>query len=108
MSIGDRIKALRLERANYSQLKLAKDAGLTPAAISQYESNIRKPNADALQKIAAALKVSVDCLLGDDTLDTNDNSDQQVLLRHFSQLSEQDKKQIEDYIKFLASKSENK
>jgi transcriptional regulator with XRE-family HTH domain len=103
LEIGDKIKALRLKRPNYSQIKLAKDTGLTPAAISQYENNVRKPNLDALQKIANALQVSTDYLLGEDDL-KNDVVKTKILFRRVNELSDESKKQLEDYIKFLESK----
>jgi transcriptional regulator with XRE-family HTH domain len=107
MTIGERIRELRLSKQNYTQIKLAKDAGLTPAAISQYESNVRKPNADALQKIAAALNVSADYLLGDDSINNEDNEKDKILLRSFSKLNQEDKKQVATFIDYLATKKKN-
>lgn len=103
MTIGDRIKKLRLEIPNYSQIKLAKNTGLTPAAISQYENNARKPNSEALQKIALALKVSTDYLLGDETLES-DSKEKQTFFRNYSKLNENQKKQVDDFMEFLANK----
>ncbi len=95
MQVGDRIKELRQERPNYSQLKLAKETGLTPAAISQYESNLRKPNADALKKIANVFNVSVDYLLGDDSLNTDELSQESIqLCRRIEGLDNKGKKII--------------
>ena len=48
----------------FSQKDLAIETGLTEAAISRYVSNAREPKAIAIVKIAQALKVSTDDLLG--------------------------------------------
>lgn len=106
MTIGNRIKEIR-QSLKYTQLQLAKLAGLTPAAICQYESGSRKPTIEAAQKIASALSVSVETLIGEEGVDTNESIVPQTLLRHYSRLSDQDKKHLEDYIKFLVKKSKD-
>lgn len=62
MSVADRIKERRLG-LGITQTQLAKNAKLTPAAISQFESGSRKPSFDALSKLAKALRVTTDYLL---------------------------------------------
>ncbi|MBC2592861.1 helix-turn-helix transcriptional regulator [Ruficoccus amylovorans] len=59
----DRLKALR-ERRQLSQADVAERSGLMPAAISHFETGKRSPSFDNLRKIADALDVSVDYLLG--------------------------------------------
>jgi transcriptional regulator with XRE-family HTH domain len=58
MSLGQRIKALRAERA-LQQRQLAEKAGLTPSLVSQIESGRLTPSLHTLGKIAAALGVSI-------------------------------------------------
>ena len=47
-----------------NQEALAKRTGLQPAAISHFETGSRKPSFDNLRKLALALEVTTDYLLG--------------------------------------------
>lgn len=60
---GDRMKQVR-EALHYTQEELAERAGLQTLQIWRYESGKSKPNSDVLSKIAQALNVSADFLLG--------------------------------------------
>jgi len=57
-SLGERIKALRMER-ELQQRQLAEKAGLTPSMVSQIESGRLTPSLHTLGKIAAALSVPI-------------------------------------------------
>jgi len=52
------------QRAQLSQLELAWRAGLTPATISRLENGRQLPNLVTVEKLAAALCVPADKLLG--------------------------------------------
>ena len=52
------------EAAKMSKAELAEEAELSLSAIQGYEADRRKPNADQLAKLADALGVSADYLLG--------------------------------------------
>ncbi|MEK7770146.1 MAG: helix-turn-helix domain-containing protein, partial [candidate division NC10 bacterium] len=58
MALGQRIKALRTERA-LQQRQLAEKAGLTPSLLSQIESGRLTPSLHTLGKLAGALGVSI-------------------------------------------------
>jgi transcriptional regulator with XRE-family HTH domain len=60
-SLGQRIKALRLER-ELQQRQLAEKAELTPSMVSQIESGRLTPSLHTLGKIAAALSVPIAAL----------------------------------------------
>ena len=60
---GERIRALRKER-NLNQEELAELSSLNRVTIAKYESGRIEPGAQALARIADALDVSVDALLG--------------------------------------------
>jgi transcriptional regulator with XRE-family HTH domain len=60
-SLGERIKALRRERA-LQQRQLAEKAELTPSMVSQIESGRLTPSLHTLGKIAAALSVPIAAL----------------------------------------------
>lgn len=65
MALGDRVKALREQRA-MSRAKLAHDAGVSYAFVQQLETAVRKdPGVKNLGALAAVLGVSVDSLLND-------------------------------------------
>jgi transcriptional regulator with XRE-family HTH domain len=57
-SLGERIKALRLER-DLQQRQLAEKADLTPSMVSQIESGRLTPSLHTLGRIAAALGVPI-------------------------------------------------
>ena len=58
-----RVKRTR-EMRGLSQADLAKKTGLQPAAVSHFETGQRSPSFDNLRRLADALEVSVDYLLG--------------------------------------------
>ncbi|MBD3184179.1 helix-turn-helix domain-containing protein [Candidatus Poribacteria bacterium] len=107
MSVAKRIKNRRTD-LGFTQTRLARAAKLTPAAISQFESGARKPSFDALSKLAEALKVTTDYLLGrkkkgyDDILADPKVS---VMFRGFMELSEKDKQTMLEFYEFLKSRN---
>ena len=62
MIVSERIRSIR-EYRGLKARDLAKLAGVSPAEISRLESEHRDPRSDTLQRIAAALEVSVSFLL---------------------------------------------
>jgi transcriptional regulator with XRE-family HTH domain len=63
MSFGKRMAQVRKEK-NMSQDALAKALEATPTTIGRYERDEVKPSIDVAAKIAVALEVSVDFLIG--------------------------------------------
>lgn len=63
MSMGKRIKALRIEK-KMSQMQLAKKAGISQPVISDYENDLVKDyRAHILMKLAAALETTPEYLV---------------------------------------------
>ena len=62
-SLGANIKRSR-KAAKITQESLAREIGVTKAAISRYESGLREPSLDQLIKIADTLQVSTFDLIG--------------------------------------------
>ncbi len=62
MTVGERLKALRLERG-LQQRQLAEKASLTPSMISQIESGRLTPSLHTLGKLAGALGLPIASLL---------------------------------------------
>lgn len=61
--VGDKLRTLRNER-NLSQDRLAKKVSVTRASIATYESGNRLPSLYVLVRLARALGVTTDYLLG--------------------------------------------
>lgn len=101
--IGDRIRRRR-EELGMSQSDLARRADLTPSGIWQYEQGERKPSSEALTKLADALKVATDYLLGvrDPTWeDLLADKDLRTMFRGLETLSERDRARLLDFYKLL-------
>lgn len=65
MTIGERIYTLRQE-LDIKQKELAERVGITEATLSRYENCKRTPSSDIAAKLAQALGVTADYLLGND------------------------------------------
>lgn len=63
MDSGDRIRAARSARG-LSQSRLAELSGVAAVSIRSYETHKRFPKLDQIKKLAAALEVSAEYLLG--------------------------------------------
>ena len=61
----ERLRALRLEKG-YTQAELAKAIGVTKSTMAKYDRGDLEPNIENIKKIAQALDVSIDILLGND------------------------------------------
>lgn len=72
---GEKIRELRKER-NLNQDQLAELASLNRVTIAKYESGRVEPGAHALSRIADALEVSTDVLLGRSEESTIENTEQ--------------------------------
>ncbi len=64
MNLGENIKKYRKEKG-LTQTELAIKSDLSKNAIYNYENNKRVPNIDILNKIASALQIQINQLLGD-------------------------------------------
>lgn len=60
---AERLKELRIEN-NLSQSKLAKELGVSQAAIARWEANLQIPNIEIAIVVAKFFDVSTDYLLG--------------------------------------------
>lgn len=63
MSMGDRLRQLRLER-RLSQEEVARQVGITRSAYSHYEINNRHPVYETLMKLASYFNVTLDYIIG--------------------------------------------
>lgn len=94
--------------AGLKQEELAQNLGKTRSVISNWEKGINRPDADTIAKICAILKVTPNELLGWD--EEKDKEDEITVAAHIEgeQLSEEEQKEIEDFIRFVLSKRKKK
>lgn len=71
------IRELRLERG-LTQEQLAKMASVSQPVLSQYESGHAKPSFAAVRRIALALRVSLDSIIGPTDRPTTDPAQLEV------------------------------
>ena len=71
--LGCQIRDIRKSHA-LTQEELAKRSGISVMSLRRYEANDRTPGVDALERIAAALEVTVPFLIGYDSEDALSNS----------------------------------
>lgn len=98
-----RLREIR-ELRGLSQAQLAEKTRLQPAAVSHFETGARLPSFDNLRRLAAALEVSTDYLLGrTDTIHVAPNAD--VAFRDYQNLSQHDRELVQGMIAQMAKKS---
>jgi transcriptional regulator with XRE-family HTH domain len=98
---------LRKTRDNkqLSQSDLAEKSGLQPSAISHFETGKRSPSFENLKKLADALAVSVDYLLGRAEEPKGSGPVVEQLFRDFSSMSSTDQESFTKFAAMLAEKN---
>lgn len=91
MTLGEHIIILR-KKKGFSQAELGKLAGTSGDLVGRYERDEVKPSIEVVIKIADALNVSIDYLVGKTDLELDKDSLKR--LEQISKLPEEDKKQI--------------
>jgi transcriptional regulator with XRE-family HTH domain len=101
----ERLKKAR-ESRGYSQEELAKRAGMPPSSIAHFETS-RKPSFDSLRRIAIALEITTDYLLGR-TESMELAQDGNPLYRDVAKLSGHDLEIAKDFLEMLAKRNAKK
>jgi transcriptional regulator with XRE-family HTH domain len=108
----DRLRQAR-EARRMSQADLANKTGLQPAAVSHFETGQRCPSFENLKKLADALSLSVDYLLG--RIDEEQHGRglaaaprAQQLFRHVEKLSDDSFSQLEEMAEMLRRREKRK
>jgi len=102
----ERLRKAR-EHRDLNQAELGKRAGLQVTAISHFETGTRKPSFDNLRRLADALNVTTDYLLGRaDAFDSSAEAGQ--LHRHGAKLTAVDLELTEQFMKLLADRNKAK
>ena len=99
----DRLRTAR-EKRGHSQGELANRAGFQASAISHFETGTRRPSFDNLRRLADALDVTTDYLLGRVT-DVQALAGADKLHRHLDRLTTADRDMAENFVKMLADKA---
>ncbi len=110
MSLGKRIKDLRLQR-DWTQTQLGEKISVTKASISGYENDTRSPDKDTLVKLANLFNVSTDYLLGNEkTGETPKVSKKQMTVAaHIDDdVSDEDMKDILSFIDYIKNRDHGK
>jgi transcriptional regulator with XRE-family HTH domain len=103
---AERLRVAR-DKRRLNQGDLAKRAGLQASAISHFETGTRKPSFDNLRRLADALDVTTDFLLGRvKELDGLAGADK--LHRHYDRLTSDDRDVADGLMEILAKKAERR
>ena len=100
----ERLKAAR-ELRHMSQAELAEKAASPAATISHFEAGSRKPSFDSLRRLAKALEVTTDYLLGLAESPTQ-NVETDPLFRHGQNLSGRDREIAQEIVELLAKRND--
>ena len=95
------------ELRKLNQGELAHLAGLQASAVSHFETGRRKPSFDNLKRLADALKVTTDFLLGR-VDDPSGLAGADRIYRHLAQIKGSDRSFAEDMIEMLAKRAEGR
>lgn len=105
--LGERLRAERTKRG-LTQWDVVRALGLgSDVVLSRYENGTRMPDFQTLMKLADYYGVTVDYLLGrtaDPTFEDEMPEDVKVLFRKIGKLSEEDRRQVVNTIKWLHAK----
>lgn len=102
----ERLRAAR-ELRELNQGQLAHRSKLQASAVSHFETGTRKPSFDNLKRLADALDVTTDYLLGR-VNDPAGLAGAERLHRHLELLTGSDRKTAEDMIEILAKRSQER
>ena len=101
-----RLRSARAMRG-LNQEQLARRTNLQVSAVSLFETGSRKPSFDNLKRLADALNVTTDYLIGrvDDPVGSTSDD---IVYRHLGQLSESDREIAEEMIEMLVRRSKER
>lgn len=103
----DQLRAAR-EKRELSQSELATRTGLQPSAVSHFETGKRSPSFDNLKRLADALGVSVDYLLGRAESPAVSSPAAEQIFRDFTNMTAGDQEALAEMAAVLAKKNQAK
>lgn len=99
------IRTLRVSQ-KMTQAELAAKLGLSASTIGMYEQDRREPSLDVLKDMAVIFNVSVDYLLGKESINPINSEYTDELVAHFNLLPEGDQQAILSLVKHMAKTKE--
>jgi transcriptional regulator with XRE-family HTH domain len=96
------------ESKKLSQTELAEKTGFQPSAISHFETGRRSPSFDNLKRLADALSVSIDFLLGREDSSKSVGPAAEQLFRDFEHMSSEDQDTLTKFASMLAQKNKER
>lgn len=103
----DRLRKAR-EAKGLSQTDLAAKAGMEPSAISHFENGRRGPSFANLRRLADALAVTIDYLVGRADEPRGSGPAAEQLFRDFERLSSEDQETLTGLARMLAKKNDER
>jgi len=103
----NRLRGVR-ELRNLTQAQLATRSGLQPSAISHFEAGTRKPSFENLRRLAMAVEVATDYLLGRVSDPTSVGKTTDSVFRDYSGLTAEDQEIAKQFLAALAGRSKLK
>jgi len=113
LTVGERIKQLR-EKKGMNQKQLAEKAKMTRATISRIETGqVKEVKSEALKKLAVALGVTVDFLVGQSEEMSADDiiiADDQIknVMSDMYSLGPNPRQEVEDFVRYLLEKEKKR
>lgn len=104
----ERLKHAREKLRDLSQVELAERSGLQGAAISHFENGLRKPSFENLRRLADALEVTTDYLIGRSNDPAGSAAPADPLYRDISKLSTSDRDTARLFLQTLAKRSKER
>ena len=105
-TLPQRLRCAR-ESRRFTQVTLAKRAGVHPATMSHFEAGRRAPSLKSLLRLAEALNVTTDYLLGCPVASAATGPDVGRLLRHVARLSSGDVDMLADFAELFVQRRQN-
>jgi transcriptional regulator with XRE-family HTH domain len=101
---SETLRKTRLERG-LNQAELAVKCGFKPSAISHFEAARRAPSFENLRRLADALNVTIDYLLGRQPAPQTVGTQAEQLFRNFDQMTADDQETLSSMAEILAKKN---
>ena len=105
-SFTERLRKAR-ENRGLTQSDLAQRAGLEPSAVSHFEAGRRQPSFHNLRKLADALSVSTDYLIGRDLDPGASGPAVEGLLKRVAELSDEERELLDGVAETLIARRKN-
>lgn len=105
---AERLKHVREDVRGLSQTDLAERSSLQAAAISHFETGLRKPSFENLRRLADALEVTTDYLVGRSDDPAGSASPTDPLYRDLAKLSADDRDTARLFVQSLAKRAKGR